>query len=153
MKCIFCGAEVKMNEACQYCGSVAEPEYYGKQREQERKTEPEERRTDAAGTYTVKSGDNLWAIAKRIYGKGSDYGKIVRLNEIKNPNLIYPGQVLWVSPAYELLDPEMKKVAAEIAKQYPCSTEYVARIIQANGFNQEETERYIKQELLPGWSL
>lgn len=43
MKCIFCGAEVKMNEACQYCGSVAEPEYYGKQREQERKTEPEGR--------------------------------------------------------------------------------------------------------------
>lgn len=47
-------------------------------------------------TYTVKSGDCLWNIAKSILGSGSRYTEIYNLNKdkIKNPNLIYPGQVL-----------------------------------------------------------
>lgn len=50
----------------------------------------------AAKTYTVKSGDSLWKIAQKILGKGSRYPEIHKLNKdkIKNPNLIYPGQVL-----------------------------------------------------------
>lgn len=50
-------------------------------------------------TYTVKSGDCLWNIAKKFYGKGSDYTKIYNANKGtigKNPNLIYPGQVLTI---------------------------------------------------------
>ena len=51
-------------------------------------------------TYTVISGDCLWNIAKKFYGNGSQYTKIYNANtdKIKNPNLIYPGQVL-VIPA------------------------------------------------------
>lgn len=48
-------------------------------------------------TYTVKSGDCLWNIAKKYYGSGSDYTKIYNANKGViggNPNLIYPGQVL-----------------------------------------------------------
>lgn len=46
-------------------------------------------------THTVQSGDTLWGIAKKYYGNGSQYTKIVSANlDIKNPNLIYPGQVL-----------------------------------------------------------
>jgi LysM repeat protein len=50
----------------------------------------------AAATYTVKSGDCLWNIAKKYLGNGSRYTEIYSLNKdkIKNPNLIYPGQVL-----------------------------------------------------------
>lgn len=46
--------------------------------------------------YTVKKGDCLWNIAKKFYGKGSLYKKIYNANKskIKNPNRIYPGQVL-----------------------------------------------------------
>lgn len=49
-----------------------------------------------AATYTVKAGDCLWNIAKKQLGNGADYTKIYNLNKdkIKNPNLIYPGQVL-----------------------------------------------------------
>lgn len=49
-------------------------------------------------TYTVRSGDTLWAIAKKFYGSGSQYPKIFQANseKIKNPNLIYPGQVLTI---------------------------------------------------------
>lgn len=45
-------------------------------------------------SYTVKSGDCLWNIAKQFYGNGADYNKIYEANKDKigNPNLIYPGQ-------------------------------------------------------------
>lgn len=62
--------------------------------------EPEEARVDNSvqpKTYTVKSGDCLWNIAKQFYGSGSDYTKIYNANKGTiggNPNLIYPGQVL-----------------------------------------------------------
>ena len=48
------------------------------------------------GTYTVVKGDCLWNIAKRLLGNGSRYKEIYDLNrdQINNPNLIYPGQVL-----------------------------------------------------------
>lgn len=41
-------------------------------------------------TYTVKAGDTLSAIGKRY---GVSWKDIASLNKIKNPNLIYPGQV------------------------------------------------------------
>ncbi len=62
--------------------------------------EKEEARVDNSvqpKTYTVKSGDCLWNIAKQFYGSGSDYTKIYNANKGTiggNPNLIYPGQVL-----------------------------------------------------------
>ncbi len=49
-------------------------------------------------TYTVIKGDSLWKIAKQFYGDGSKYTKIYDVNKdkVKNPNLIYPGQVLTI---------------------------------------------------------
>jgi len=46
-------------------------------------------------TAIVSRGDNLWRISQRIYGKGVRYTVIYGANQgqIRNPNLIYPGQV------------------------------------------------------------
>lgn len=47
-------------------------------------------------TYTVVSGDTLWAIAERFYGDGSKYQVIADASGIPNPDLIQPGQVLTI---------------------------------------------------------
>jgi nucleoid-associated protein YgaU len=52
--------------------------------------------TAAAKTYTVKSGDTLSKIAKEYLGDSNAYMKIFEANrdQLKNPDLIKPGQVL-----------------------------------------------------------
>ncbi len=52
----------------------------------------------AGQTYTVKAGDTLWRIAKMFYGTGFRWDVIYGANAgiIKNPNLIYVGQVLQI---------------------------------------------------------
>lgn len=44
-------------------------------------------------TYTVRYGDSLWKIANRY---GVSVNSLVTLNNIQNPNLIYPGQQIKV---------------------------------------------------------
>ncbi len=47
-------------------------------------------------TYTVVSGDTLWAIAEKFLGDGNRYPEIAKLNNIPNPDLINVGQVLTI---------------------------------------------------------
>ena len=58
-------------------------------------------------TYTVVKGDTLWGVAKKFYGDGSQYTRIAAANSatVKNPNLIYPGQVLTIPAAGDLPAP------------------------------------------------
>lgn len=46
--------------------------------------------------HLVRPGDTLWAIAEANYGSGSEFPSIVRANpnQITDPDLIFPGQVL-----------------------------------------------------------
>ena len=48
-----------------------------------------------SGQAIIRRGDNLWTIARRVYGEGIRYTTIYEANQsqIRNPNLIYPGQV------------------------------------------------------------
>ena len=50
----------------------------------------------APRTYTVVSGDTLWAISERFYGDGNKYQQIAEASGIANPDLIHPGQVLTI---------------------------------------------------------
>jgi nucleoid-associated protein YgaU len=51
-------------------------------------------------TTTVTRGDSLWRLSQASYGAGTRYAVIYKANkeQIRNPNLIYPGQV-FVVPA------------------------------------------------------
>lgn len=48
--------------------------------------------------HLVRPGDTLWAIAEANYGNGSEFPRIVRANpnQITDPDLIFPGQILKV---------------------------------------------------------
>ena len=49
-------------------------------------------------TTTVSRGDSLWRLSQNSYGAGTRYAVIYKANkeQIRNPNLIYPGQVFVV---------------------------------------------------------
>jgi len=48
-----------------------------------------------SGQAIIRRGDNLWTIARRVYGEGIRYTQIFEANadQIRDPDLIYPGQV------------------------------------------------------------
>ena len=47
-------------------------------------------------SLTIQPGDNLWVISRNIYGAGHQYTILYEANKalIKNPQLIYPGQII-----------------------------------------------------------
>ncbi|SMQ61504.1 Nucleoid-associated protein YgaU, contains BON and LysM domains [Devosia lucknowensis] len=49
----------------------------------------------ASGKAIIRRGDNLWTIARRVYGEGLRYTTIYQANtgQIRDPDRIYPGQV------------------------------------------------------------
>lgn len=47
-----------------------------------------------ATTYEVVKGDSLWKIAVRSYGDGYQWVKIASENNLVNPNIIHPGNIL-----------------------------------------------------------
>lgn len=50
------------------------------------------------GVVFVKTGNSLWRLAREAYGAGTQYTVIYEANreQIRNPDLIYPGQVFFV---------------------------------------------------------
>jgi len=58
------------------------------------KTGMGEEKAIAGNTYTVARGDNLWKIAVRAYQDGFKWPEIAKANNLANPNLIHPGNIL-----------------------------------------------------------
>ncbi|VAW23225.1 hypothetical protein MNBD_ALPHA11-1595, partial [hydrothermal vent metagenome] len=56
--------------------------------------DPEESRF-TSGKVIIRTGDNLWTIASRVYGMGRRYVEIYEANidQISNPHWIFPGQI------------------------------------------------------------
>lgn len=52
------------------------------------------------GTVSVRRGDSLWRISRATYGQGTRYTVIYEANadQIRDPDLIYPGQVFVMPP-------------------------------------------------------
>lgn len=56
-----------------------------------------------AETYTVEAGDSLWKISEKFYGDGNQWRRIYEANkdEIKDPDVIHPGQRFTIPAAKE----------------------------------------------------
>ena len=80
-------------------------------------------------TYIVKSGDTLSGIGSKF---GISYQKIAADNNISNPNLIHPGQVLKIytdrpqQPVYETYIVKSGDTLSEIAQQFGTSVNKIA---------------------------
>lgn len=61
---------------------------------------------DLPTVYKVQAGDSLWKIAEKTYGSGYNWVDIARENNLKNPNLITPGQELTL-PKAEVIKPKL----------------------------------------------
>ena len=68
-----------------------------------------------ATTYTVKSGDTLYSIAR---DHGMDHRELIALNNIENPNQISVGRVLKIRPA-------ASATSSEVATTAPISSDVV----------------------------
>jgi nucleoid-associated protein YgaU len=66
------------------------------------------------GRIVIQPGNNLWRISRVLYGTGSKFTTLYEANkdQIRNPNLIYPGQVFRtpeVTPKAETVDPHRRE--------------------------------------------
>jgi nucleoid-associated protein YgaU len=78
--------------------------------------------TDASGLprngkIVIQPGNNLWRISRVIYGRGIEYTLIFEANKghIRDPNLIYPGQI-FATPGVvppETIDPKSSEPLAK----------------------------------------
>lgn len=64
------------------------------------------------GRVVIQPGNNLWRIARVIYGDGMRYTDIFEANkdQVRNPNLVYPGQILTTPGVVppEKIDPDQR---------------------------------------------
>lgn len=79
----------------------------------------------AAQTYTVKSGDSLWAISSRT---GVALGTLYSLNNLSASSIIHPGQVIKLSGAAAPAAPAPAPAAPAPATPSTSGTESVAQI-------------------------
>ncbi|MFC1528588.1 LysM peptidoglycan-binding domain-containing protein [Candidatus Latescibacterota bacterium] len=102
---------------------------------------------EIAETYVVKKGDTLWDIAIRLYGDPSKWITICEMNpEIKNPNMIYPGQTIIIEFKVEKIEEHVipapletpETVTIEKVPQIPEiieKKEAIVRILYTNNSN------------------
>lgn len=67
--------------------------------------------------YTVKKGDSLWAIAKKLLGDGNRYKEIQKLNGMKD-TVIHAGDVLKIpsSTSYEEIGKAFERALNDVDK-------------------------------------
>ncbi len=97
-------AEAPQSEETKEVAEAPEPEVEIKQSAQEpedqiaKEEETEDNVIRTGSSVIIRRGDNLWRVARRNYGAGIRYTTIFDANrdQVRDPHLIFPGQVLKV---------------------------------------------------------
>lgn len=74
----------------------SEPDIYGNDFSQQTSSTHTMRGEEkvTSDTYTVQTGDNLWNIAVRAYGDGYRWVDLAKVNNLPNPDIIFPNTSL-----------------------------------------------------------
>lgn len=97
--------------------------------------------SELPGTYTVKEGDTLFAIAERYYNDGYKYTEIAKENNLESVDLLEPGQVLQI-PRLETASasPEPSPEATPTPSPTPVTEEQTVSPGQKGGIPPTTTE-------------
>lgn len=68
----------------------------GESVQEEVKTVSEGTPSITGGSYKVEKGDSLWEISVRAYQDGYKWTEIAKANNLDNPNVIHPGNMLTI---------------------------------------------------------
>jgi nucleoid-associated protein YgaU len=90
MRAVIDSLESKLNQTLEALSSATDALHRTTQ------SENAESKKEAKGSslHLVKKGESLWLIAKEHLGDAERYTEIIKLNNIKHPDLIYEGQKL-----------------------------------------------------------
>jgi hypothetical protein len=69
-----------------------------KKEDKKSKSKEKKNKKDITYSVTVKKGDTIYKIAKRVYGSSKEYKKILKANKIKNNRSLKIGQKLIIPP-------------------------------------------------------
>jgi len=86
--------KVEVEVEAEQTASIETPE----QSEPEEAVSEDKKEIQTGSAVIIRRGDNLWTVARRNYGAGIRYTTIFEANrdQVRDPNRIYPGQVLKV---------------------------------------------------------
>lgn len=112
----------------------------------------------AAADYTVQRGDSLWKIAREQLGDGTRWGELYAANRdtVRNPSLIYAGQVLKIPGSGEETAPSAPAEETMPAVESTTRTEKALALIRTFATGDTETaarlldENYIQHNLAYG---
>lgn len=98
--------------------------------------------TAFAANYTVQKGDSLKKIAKQVYGEDAKWETIYEANKdsIKNPKLIYAGQVLTIPDSADAAVPDAEQIAPQT------TADDAASIQTENGIVQTQAQEQVAQQ-------
>ncbi|GHV56555.1 peptidoglycan-binding protein [Synergistales bacterium] len=74
-------------------------------------TEVDMRNLTVDRAYRVSRGDSLWIIARKIYGEGSNWTLLAKINNLQDPNMLRVGQELSLPLGTEELVPDNNNVS------------------------------------------
>ena len=100
-----------------------------------------------AQKYTIREGETLWGISRKLFGSGFYYSKIWSLNPyITNPHEIEPGQVLVLSSGDSDNPPEVRMGEFVPENLKSLSDEKLSEYIDFDYFGEETEPKWIQEK-------
>jgi len=101
----------------------------------------------AKSTYVVQPNDSLSSISLKLYGDKVPWKKLLEWNpQITNPNLIYPGQILSISPSPRIYNKPIPIILHSTEEVYDKLIKHIFHVNNVEYTPREEVKARIRQD-------